>query len=410
MLHLSTRKSCSDNRDQLLLSGKIVEIDGDVAVGMKMKLGDFAQAIATRVWDSVGRANWRAFAEARAFVHGRGLKSVPEWWVYCKSGKKPPDVPTNPHVVYADHGWVSMGDWLGTQRVATHRRRYLPFEDARSYVHGLKLKSQAEWLTYCKSGDKPDNISGNPWKASADEGWVNLGDWLGTGVLATHLREYRPFEDARAYVRELGLKSFAKWLVYCKSGKKPDDMPSNPQNIYLKKGWTSWGDWLGTGRIADRARVLRPFEEARDYARSLGLGSGAEWVAFARSGGLPPDIPAAPWRIYKKKGVWTSMKDWLGTGSVGPGKRQFLPFKRARDHARRLRLKSQAQWKAYRKSGNKPDNIPADPWHVCVGKGWVGLGDWLGTGVTATRARQYRRFDEARAFAHTLAFTRKVVL
>jgi predicted helicase len=91
-------------------SGKIVEIDGDVPIGMKMKLGDFAEAIATRVWDSVGRANWRPFAEARAFVHGLGLKSVPEWWVYCKSGKKPPDIPTNPHVVYADAGWVSMGD------------------------------------------------------------------------------------------------------------------------------------------------------------------------------------------------------------------------------------------------------------------------------------------------------------
>ena len=153
-------------------SGKIVEIEGDVPVGMKMKLGDFAEAISTRVWDSVGRANWRPFAEARAFVHGSGLKSVPEWWVYCKSGKKPPDIPTNPHVVYADDGWVSMGDWLGTHRVATHRRRYLPFKKARSYVHGLMLKSQAEWRTYCKSGDKPDNIP-----AQSLEGlrWQGLG-------------------------------------------------------------------------------------------------------------------------------------------------------------------------------------------------------------------------------------------
>jgi predicted helicase len=134
-------------------SGKIVEIDGDVPVGMKIKLGDFAEAIATRVWDSVGRANWRPFAEARALVHGLGLKSVPEWWVYCKSGKKPPDIPTNPHTVYADAGWVSMGDWLGTHRVATHRRQYLPFKKGRSYVHGLMLKSQAEWKE-----DAPDFV------------------------------------------------------------------------------------------------------------------------------------------------------------------------------------------------------------------------------------------------------------
>jgi predicted helicase len=40
-------------------SGKIVEIEGDVPVGMKIKLGDFAEAISTRLWESVGRANWR---------------------------------------------------------------------------------------------------------------------------------------------------------------------------------------------------------------------------------------------------------------------------------------------------------------------------------------------------------------
>ena len=48
-------------------SGKIVEIEGDVPVGMKMKLGDFAEAISTRIWESVGRANWRKFEDARAF-------------------------------------------------------------------------------------------------------------------------------------------------------------------------------------------------------------------------------------------------------------------------------------------------------------------------------------------------------
>jgi hypothetical protein len=65
----------------------------------------------------------------------------------------------------------------------------------------------------------------------AGKGWVGLGDWLGTAVLATQLRRYRPFKKARAYVRELELKSVAEWWVYCKSGKKPDDIPANPDGI-----------------------------------------------------------------------------------------------------------------------------------------------------------------------------------
>src|SRR6476661_4903218 len=62
--------------------GKIVEIDGDLPIGMKMKLGDFAGAISTRVWESVSRANWRPFEEARAHVRALKLKSMVEWVRY----------------------------------------------------------------------------------------------------------------------------------------------------------------------------------------------------------------------------------------------------------------------------------------------------------------------------------------
>jgi hypothetical protein len=52
-------------------SGKIVEIEGDVPVGMKIELGDFAGAISTRIWESVGRANWRSFEPAKSSqAHG----------------------------------------------------------------------------------------------------------------------------------------------------------------------------------------------------------------------------------------------------------------------------------------------------------------------------------------------------
>jgi predicted helicase len=51
--------------------GKIIEIDGDVPVSMKMGFGEFAAAISTRVWESVGRANWRGFEESRTFACSR---------------------------------------------------------------------------------------------------------------------------------------------------------------------------------------------------------------------------------------------------------------------------------------------------------------------------------------------------
>ena len=97
-----------------------------------MKLGDFADAISLRVWESVARANWRPFEEARDFIRSLGMQGKLAWPQYCRSGKKPVDIPAEPRRVYAGKGWVTWGDWLGTGNTATHLRQYKPFTKARS--------------------------------------------------------------------------------------------------------------------------------------------------------------------------------------------------------------------------------------------------------------------------------------
>jgi 3-mercaptopyruvate sulfurtransferase SseA len=442
-------------------SGKIVEIEGDVPVGMKIKLGDFATAISTRIWKTVSRANWRKFEDARAFARSLGLKCTSEWkeycasgqrpadipsapglayrntgwagwgdwlgtsrhrgsgwlpfkearahardlgfrsrdeWVaYCRSGKKPTNIPANPNSVYAKKGWAGWGDWLGSGAVATQLRRYLPFAEARTFVHSLGLKSEAEWRDYCKSGNKPADIPSNPNVTYSHKGWAGWGDWLGTG--RRHGSGWRPFKEARAHARGLGLKSAREWFDYCSSGKKPPDIPSNPSLAYSGKGWAGWGDWLGTGRR--RGSGWRPFKEARAHARALGLRSRDEWIAYCRSGKKPADIPPQPDRVYAKKG-WAGWGDWLGSGTVATRQRQYLPFAKARAFVHRLGLKSAAEWRDYCKSGNKPADIPSHPYQTYSGKGWMGWGDWLGTGTVSNRLREFRPFAKARAFVHRL--------
>src|SRR5258705_378549 len=125
-------------------SGMIVEIEGDIPAGMKMTLGDFAEAISTQIWESVGRANWRKFEDARALVRGSGLKSFTEWRHYIKSGKKPSDIPSAPTITYANDGWAGWGDWLGTGGIADRLRGYRFFKETRAFVHRLKLKAGNE--------------------------------------------------------------------------------------------------------------------------------------------------------------------------------------------------------------------------------------------------------------------------
>jgi hypothetical protein len=49
------------------------------------------------------------------------------------------------------------------------------------------------------------------------------------------MKTFRDFESAREFVKKLGLKNQKEWKKYCKSGKKPDDIPSAPWYIY--KEW-----------------------------------------------------------------------------------------------------------------------------------------------------------------------------
>jgi hypothetical protein len=376
-------------------SGKIVEIEGDVPVGMKIELGDFADAISTRIWDSVGRANWRSFEEARTFARNLGLRSGKQWTDYCQSGKKPVDIPSSPEHIYADKGWSGWGDWLGTGSVAHTLRQFRSFRDARQFVRGLGLTSGMEWRAYSKGGRRPFDIPTAPNVVYANLGWSGMGDWLGTGRISPG--QFRPFKKARSFVRSLGLNSVIEWYDYSRSGKKPADIPAGPQNTYAKTGWNGWGDWLATGAVATQSRRYWSFVRARAFARSLGLKSVAEWQHYLRSGKKPNDIPAKPDLVYASGG-WVGWSDWLGNGRVAPG--QYRSFSKARAFVRSLGLKSWSDWSRFCKSRKKPDDIPAYPNHVYAHDGWSGIGDWLGTGKV--RPGHFRPFNKARAFARGL--------
>ena len=378
-------------------SGKIVEIEGDIPVGMKIKLGDFADAISTRIWDSVGRANWRSFEEARTFARNLGLRSGVQWTDYCQLGKKPADIPSSPEYIYANKGWSGWGDWLGTGSVAHTLRRFRSFRDARQFVRGLGLTSGKEWRAYSKGDERPFDIPTAPNVVYANLGWSGMGDWLGTGRIFPG--QFRPFKKARSFARGLGLKSVIEWYDYSKSGKKPADIPAGPQNTYAKTGWNGWGDWLATDAVATRSRRYRSFAAARAFARSLGLKSVAGWRNYLKSGKKPNDIPSKPDLVYANGG-WVGWGDWFGTGVIAPHLRQYQTFKKARTFVRSLGLKSWSDWWRFCKSRKKPDDIPASPKNVYAHDGWSGIDDWLGTGKVPRG--QFRGFNQARAFARGL--------
>ena len=372
---------------------------------------------------------WREFDAARAFARGLGLVDQTEWLAYCRGdlegllGRRPEDVPSNPHRTYRGRGWRGMADWLEPP-LDPVEPGYLGLKAARRFSRSLGLRTSREWRAWCR-GRRPDltprpgNVPAEPARVYP-RAWRGWADWLGTERRLPKSRRHLPFDRARACVRALGLPDVKAWRAWCKghwppgeSGGegRPPDIPANPDGVYRHSGWAGYGDWLGTQRESVRDTPHMPFEEARAFVRGLGLATEADYLAWIA--GQRPSLPAPPvnlttnpHRTYRHDG-WESWGDFLGTGRVANYDKRFRPFEAARDHARSLGLRSAAEWQRYWRGerpdlGAPPDDLPSNPNVSYRDAGWRGWGDFLGTGTVAFRDRAYRAFPAARHFVHGL--------
>jgi Phage-integrase repeat unit len=164
------------------------------------------------------------FHEARVIVKKLRLKNKQEWSDYCKTAFRRRDIPTNPPRTYKKY-WKGWGDWLGTGTIANQKRLYLPFEEAKKFVHSLNLRSQKEWKKY-NTTNKLQGIPVIPHEVYEND-WNGWGDWLGTGTIASFQRNYRPFLEAKQFIRNLRLRNTEEWYHYRKSDKKPFDIPAS---------------------------------------------------------------------------------------------------------------------------------------------------------------------------------------
>lgn len=363
-------------------------------------------------WLGYGRewvkARWWPYERAREFAWSLGLAGQVQWRDYTagRLSDKPPrpfEVPALPEHYYHGKGWAGYGDWLGTGRVAPQKRSTRSFEAAREFARSLRLTSSKEWSKYCRGmlptlPSLPEDMSVRPDRTYKHRGWVGWGDWLGFGPDAPQAkkskrrREYRPFLEARKFVRSLGLGGQKDWFRYCRGEfpdkeTKPDDIPGSPSNVYRGEGWEGYADWVGT--TWKRVNMdWRPFEQAREFVRGLGLKSVEEWTKYINGEypelpPRPPDIPANPYGlpIYRDSG-WVGFPDWLGF-KPKRNLKGFKTYEEAKMFVHTLGLSSYREWEAYCRGqypqkGTRPPDIPATPNAYYQDKGWKDYKDWLG--------------------------------
>ncbi len=261
------------------------------------------------------KGRYLSFKRARQFARGLGFKSVMSWHEYAGSGTKPGNIPSHPEAVYKNIGWVDYADWLKLER--STKGGYLPYEQAKEWVHTLQLATKSEWVDYTRTHRLPKNIPKDPYTTYRYQGYISMSDWLGSDTPGSRTRQFWSFRKARSWVRKHNLQTVDDWWTLARSGELPHEIPRTPQHVYSTH-WKGFPDWIGNANQSvqryrpDRnIKETRGFVTARRFVRRLGLEGKQEWLDYTRSGECPLDIPSDPAKAYRDVG-WVSMSDWLG--------------------------------------------------------------------------------------------------
>jgi hypothetical protein len=122
--------------------------------------------------------NYVSYEEARDIVREQLLHSraaYEQWY----EREKPKVIPRFPYRVYKE--WVSWNDFLGTNNeFSKGAKSWRPFKEAIHFAHSLNLKTQKDWLDYCRdhSENVPEDIPRRP-DVVYDQ-WVSWMHWLGS--------------------------------------------------------------------------------------------------------------------------------------------------------------------------------------------------------------------------------------
>ena len=83
----------------------------------------------------------------------------------------------------------------------------------------------------------------------------------------------------------------------------------------------------------------------------------------------PSNIPANVVRKYEGKG-WDGFKDFLSSDKHRKTRKKFLPYKKAKELMKSLKITSEAEFKKHFEKGNLPNNLPRYPSFIYSRKGW----------------------------------------
>ena len=302
-------KSQNEWREYAKSSKKPYDIPAKPSDVYKKEFEGFGAWLGTgRISDNLKRQKlFLSYKDAIQYLKPLEFDYISDYRKWCKEGKRPEFIPSVPEKVYKDDNF-KWSNFLSNDKLIPRKEKiqgYLTFNKARRYMRSQGLKNLRELQRFTKSKKFPSNIPKDP---KFYKEYKNLGDWIGTDRVGNRNRSWMSFEDARKYVRSLGLKSGKEWLNYISQGKKPIEIPSNPNQVY--KEFKGMGDWLGTYTIQTQKREYLSFKKAKVVLSKENMRTSKDWREFCKSNKRPLNIPSDPDRKYEDE--WKGWADFLG--------------------------------------------------------------------------------------------------
>jgi len=366
---------------------------------LKIEAEEFDKAIKLKVWDKVATSNWQSYEDAKKYTSKLNLKSQRQWYEYLETNNKPLDIPRSPEGFYKrQKTWISWGDFLGTNSIATYNRKYVSFDECKKFAKKNKIINVVQWKNLVNI---PSNITKSPHKTYKKE-WKGWGDFFGTNRRRSNKSKFLNYKDAKKYISKLNLKSLRQWFKYKNTEKFPDFLPKYPSDFYKNSGWNSWNDFLSyTGR---RFKTL---EEAKKIVKSNNFQNLQQWKEFIIKKKLTNDFPLAVDLYYKKNSKnWKGTSDFLNFPKRGTLKKKYISFNKAKLFAQSKRITSTKEWKDYVKSKGLPDNMSSNPQGIYKQR-WKGWGDFLGTGRIADQLKVFYGFKKSKSIVSKLKLNNK---
>lgn len=335
-----------------------------------------------------GRKNFVSYEEAQTIAQKAGVKTFAQWIDYChgtgnfEQNQKPGNVPANPNLYYGPEGsaeWVDWGTFLGTGNIANNKKRegFCSYEECREFCHSQNIRSIKQWRKVAEDDfARPAEIPSAPNIVYAETGWTSWSDFL--------LPKFLDYEAAKRTISTMRprIKTSSGWRSYSSSGKRPGNIPANPERYYKDKGWKNWPDFLGT----DRAPRTLSYEEAQNVVAEKRITTKAQYNQWMESEETSQSLPKNPEEFYKKKG-WSGWAAFLAKAKA----LDFADYSEAKNIVEKVGPKSAAQWNSLVKAihyveKNKgvsvraeivSPKLPDNPRSTYSDKGWTNWSDYL---------------------------------